>query len=203
MFDRVWELGGTRMNRAEYHADADHVEEGLSGIVWKLERAQFVRELDDSAWDAFVAGDWDRVLEIYESERADVRSVVESEAAQEREFRRLRIVESPPGPYLRWELPSLKIFAECGRPARVLDADDAEDDRSAHPLPELMIYGDRALYHVQYDQDLAPCGALKISDPMVIREAAEAVEELYARAEPLIDYFDREIAPLGPPRYES
>jgi hypothetical protein len=42
-------------------------------------------------------------------------------------------------------------------------------------------------------------GVRRIDDPQVIAEAGREVADLYANAEPLPEYFAREIAPLPPP----
>ncbi|WP_341770571.1 DUF6879 family protein [Actinorugispora endophytica] len=52
------------------------------------------------------------------------------------EFRRSRIVERPPSAYPRWEMHSHKVFAECGRPVRVLDAKGIALYERAEPLPD-------------------------------------------------------------------
>lgn len=203
MFEGVWTAEAVTLTRPEYHADSDAEEERLRGVIWKLEREQFVTEQDDPAWDAYVAGDWDRVLEIFEEDRDALRAAVERETKSGVEFRRLRVIEHPPNSYLRWELPSLRIFAECGRPVRVLDAREIAELERERRFPELMVYGTNALYHVQYDAERAPIGARKITDPKVVGEAAESIATLYARAEPVLDYTKREIDPLGPPRFSG
>jgi hypothetical protein len=45
-------------------------------------------------------------------------------------------------------------------------------------------------------------GARRIDDPQVIAEAGREVAELYTAAEPLLDYFVREIAPLPAPVHQ-
>lgn len=58
--------------------------------------------------------------------------------------------------------------------------------------------GDRVLYEVRYDDTWAACGARRIDDPVVINQARQEIAGLYEQAEPLLDYFAREIAPLPP-----
>jgi hypothetical protein len=50
-----------------------------------------------------------------------------------------------------------------------------------------------------YDAEGTAYGARRIDDPQVIAEAGREVADLYAAAEPVLDYFVREIAPLPAP----
>lgn len=200
MLDRIRQIAGTRLDRKSYH-DHMRVETAqMAGVAWKLERSQFFTEAaDDPAWQAFVSGDWLKSIAILESERPDIQAEAARYERQSTEFRRLRIVERPVSAYVQWELQSLKIFDECGMPIRVLDAGDIRDYERDRPVPELVIVGQQALFDVQYDDRWAACGARRIDDRDVMRQAAADLARLWDKAEPLAEYFSREIAPLPPP----
>lgn len=198
MFDRVRSASGTVLDTPGYYADSDRVVSRARGVIWKLERSQVFSEPNDPAWTAFVDGDWARVIEIFESERGDARAEAASYREGGLELRRLRIVESPPTPYLVWELHSHRIFAECGLSIRVLPAEKVRHLERNAPLPEVMVYGEEALYQVRYDDEWQPAGAKRIDNPELVAGVAAGIAELYEEAEPLLDYFDREIAPLAP-----
>ena len=83
----------------------------------------------------------------------------------------------------------------------MLDARRIADLERKYPLPEMLVCGDHALYHVQYDEQKVPIGARKIDDRQIVGSAAASVAALYAQAEPLTDFVEREITPLGPPKY--
>ncbi|MBB4930006.1 hypothetical protein F4561_000826 [Lipingzhangella halophila] len=201
IFDQIRAAEGIVLDRSTYHADSDREQEKLDdGVIWKLERAQFFNEVGDSAWDAFVAGDWARVMEIFESEREAIRKDVRDNAAQGLEFRRVRIVEDPPTPYLRWESQSHRIFVECGHAIRALDAAEVAPLETTAQLPELMVYGQRVLYQVRYDDQWTPIGAKRVNDASLVDGAATAIAELWERSEPFLDYFERAISGLSVPR---
>src|SRR5262249_34290666 len=84
-----------------------------------------------------------------------------------------------------------------GTPIRVLDAGQARDLEHVAPLPELVV-NEHALYHVSYDQDWRACGARRIDDPEIIRQATQEIAHLWEPAEPFARYFAREIAQLMP-----
>ena len=200
MLDRIRQVPGTRLDRKSYHEHM-RVETGrVNGTVWKLERSQaFMEAPDDPAWAAFTAGEWDKSLEIFESERPDIQGEAEKYARQGSELRRLRIVENPPSAYLQWELQSLRIVDESGMPVRILNADEIRSLEGGGQLPEIVIVGDEVLYEVQYDSQWSACGARRITDRAVIRDTAAEMDGLWAQAEPLSSYFAREISPLPPP----
>lgn len=199
MHDRFASLSGRTLDRPEYHADLAREFAAHSGTLWKLERAQHFSEVGDPAWDAFLAGDWERVLALFELDREPAAQEVAAEAERGAELRRLRLVEHPPSPYLRWEMHSLRVFSESGRHIRVLDAAKAADHETGGPLPELLILGATLLYNVRYTEDMEPIGAVRIDDPAAVHDMEVLVAGLYDRAEPVQEYFAREIAPLGPP----
>ncbi|GAA4891147.1 DUF6879 family protein [Streptomonospora salina] len=200
IFDRIRAADGTVLDRPTFHADSDRAEEKLDGgVIWKLERAQYFNELDDPAWDAFVADDWARALGIFAGERDWIRADVARYSHQGLVFRRLRIVEEPPTPYVQWESHSHRIFVECGHSIRALDAAEVAYLESSAALPELMVYGEQVLYQVRYDETWTPIGAKRVDDAELVANAAEALAGLWKRGEPFRDYFRREIAPLPPP----
>ncbi|WP_046468852.1 DUF6879 family protein [Allosalinactinospora lopnorensis] len=200
IFHRIRQARGRVLDRPTYHADSDQEQARLTGgVIWKLERSQVFNEVGDPAWEAMLAGDWARVMEIFESEREAISQELRDNAEQGLEFRRLRIVESPPTPYLRWESHSHRIFVECGHPIRALDAAEVAHLETVGPLPELMVYGDRVLYQVRYDEAWTPIGAKRVDDPELVSGAVEAIARLWRYGEPFPDYFEREIAGLPAP----
>lgn len=200
MLDQIRQAPGDLLDRPSYH-DRMRVETArMNGTGWKLERSQVFTEVpDDPAWAAFAAGDWFKSIEIFESERPGIQDEAAKYEKQGSEFRRLRIVERPVSAYLQWELQSLRIVDECGMPIRVVDASSIRDLEAKEPLPELVILGDRILFEVRYDKQWKACGAKLITDPGLIKAAADEIAGLWASAEPLSAYFAREIAVLSPP----
>lgn len=188
------------MDRPDYHADVAALRTGndITGDIWKLERSQVFEESGDPAWEAFVADDWNQVLAIFEEERESLREEIRAFERSGLRLRRLRVVEHPPTPYLRWEMHSHRIFVDCGHEIGVLGADRLREWESDNPVPELMVYGDKVIYQIRYNERWEPAGAKRIDDLELARATAALVSDLYAQAEPLADYFDREIAPLAP-----
>jgi hypothetical protein len=198
MLDRVRELPGERLDRASYHALRREETQHLTRPIWKLERSQYFHEPDDDpSWQAFLAGDWAKVAEVFESERSDARAEAEKYARQGSELRRLRIVERPVSRYLLWESQWFKILAEEGTSIRILPVDKVRDLERNGPLPEIVV-DEHALYDVSYDDTWVACGARRIADSNTIRQATEEIARLWELAEPFQRYFAREIAPLLP-----
>jgi uncharacterized protein DUF6879 len=197
MLDLITDVPGPELDLASY---SDAFDEAYKQIVfWKLERQQTFREPGVPSWEAFAAGDWDRALKLNERERDTVRAKVAEDESLGVESRRLRVVEHPVTPYLQWEMQYFRLLAEAGEDLRVIDASSVQYLEADRLLPEIVILGDRVLFEVLYDGEGTAYGARRIDDPQVITEAGREVADLYAAAEPLLDYFAREIAPLPAP----
>lgn len=199
MLDKIPTIPGGVLDHAAYHRDFARQIEGLTGVVWKLERSQVFRELNDPSWQAFAAGDWQRSLRLLEKDRGAVRAEARRNKRQGLSVRRVRVVEYPVSPYLHWELHALRMLAEEGFELSVLRADELSSLESRAQLPEVVVIGKRVLYEVQYLPDWTPCGARSIKEPHIIRTAAAEIADLYRRGEPLLDFFEREVAPLPAP----
>lgn len=202
MLERVYDIPGQVFNRPGYHADRRRTEKEVPGAVWKLERSQVFREPYDPSWQALIEGRWKDALALHEEDREAARSEHSRNHENDVEFRRLRIVEQPVAPYLQWEMYFFRILVQEGFMLRVLDAGRVRDLEQDRPLPELLVHGDQVLYQVRYDEHWTPCGARRIDDPDVVRPAQEEIAQLWAQGEPLLDYFERVIAPLPPPAVE-
>ncbi len=198
MLDRIRDIPGKVLDRPAYHAQRRQESERLTGPIWKLERSQFFHEPDDDpSWQAFVAGDWERVLAAFEGDRPAARAEAKGYAKQGSELRRLRIVERPVSPYLYWECHWFRILAEEGTAIRVLNSEKVRDHEREGPLPELVV-DEHALYHVSYDEEWRAIGARRIDEPQVMRETIDDLARLWAEGQPFLDYFQQEIAPLPP-----
>lgn len=197
MLDLILGMPGPELDLASY---SDAFDEAYKQIVfWKLERRQTFREAGVPSWEAFAVGDWDRALELNERERDAVRAKVAEDKSLGVKSRRLRVVEYPVTPYLQWEMQYFRLLAEAGEDLRVIDASRVRHLEADRLLPEIVVLGDRVLFEVLYDADGTAYGARRIDDPQVIAEAGREVADLYTDAEPLLDYFAREIDPLSAP----
>jgi uncharacterized protein DUF6879 len=197
MLERVRLIRGETLDPAAYSAAFDAAYEKI--VFWKLERRQTFREPGDPSWEAFAAGDWTRSLKLNDAEWESVLAKVDEDADLGVESRRLRIVEKPVTPYLHWEMQYFRLLAKAGEDLRVLPAEAVRAWEGTGPLPEVVVLGHQVLFEVLYDADGTVIGARRIDEPEVIQACIAELAALYAGAEPLLDYFDREIAPLPPP----
>ncbi|MEV8631973.1 DUF6879 family protein [Streptosporangium sp. NPDC051023] len=169
----------------------------IEGVFWKLECRQSFREPRNPSWQALDRGDWDEALRIIDETRDEIRApVLEAPGFP---MRRVRVVQRPYTPYLRWELHFIRLRAEAGEQIRVLDAGDLGAGRDHHSLPELVILGSSVMYEVLYDGGGTLSGARKIVDSGLIESCRHDVEDLFTRGEDLLPFLDREQAALPPP----
>lgn len=199
MLDQIPGIPGDTLGHTAYHKDFARRTADLRGVIWKLERSQYFRELNDPSWQAFVSGDWQRSLDLLEKDREAVRAEAGENRRQGLSIRRVRVVELPMTPYVQWELYALRMLAEEGFELSVLPAAELSALESGGQLPEVVVIGGRVLYQVRYQRDWTPCGAKCIKVPHVIRGAASEIARLFAKGESLLDFFEREVAPLPAP----
>ncbi|MEU5547685.1 DUF6879 family protein [Streptomyces sioyaensis] len=82
---------------------------------------------------------------------------------------------------------------------RVMDARKISDIEVDHLVPEVMILGNEVMHEVAYDEDGNAVGANRIADREVIEQSSAGFDALYRRGEDFIEFFNREIVPLGHP----
>ncbi|WP_141583710.1 DUF6879 family protein [Actinomadura sp. WMMA1423] len=199
MLERIARFEGKLLDHSAYHRDFARQVEDLRGTIWKLERSQVFRELDDPSWLAFSSGDWRRSLELLEEDRKAVRAEADGNRRQGLKIKRVRVVERPLSPYVQWELHALRMLAEEGFELSVLPAEHLSELEDQGQLPEVVVVGSRVLYEVRYQPDWTPCGARRIETPEVIRTAASEIGRLHRKGEPLLRFFEREVARLPAP----
>ncbi|MEU7692169.1 hypothetical protein OHB01_37900 [Microbispora hainanensis] len=192
-FEHVRQAAGEVLPVVEYRTELyDHLRR-MEGVVWKLERAQHFHEPDTPSWVAMMSGDWDRSLSLM----AEMRFA--DDLPPRAELRRLRIVEMPPTPYLQWEIVLLAARTRAGERARALHARSVRRLETRAPLPELLIVDRDLMYEILYDEIGAHVGGRRITDTRVVGDCTRAVAELYAGAEDMVAFHDREVARLPPP----
>lgn len=192
-----------RLSRDAYRLDFRQRRWATEGrSAWKLERQQHFQEPGNESWKAFSRGDWEGALRLIE-QRREALMMLEREAKEHRsEMFRVRVVEEPLTPYLQWELNSLRLRTECGGHIRVVGPEHISGLEEDGPLPELVALGGQTLYKVVYDGQGILDGAVRFVDFEITTRWEQFVQCLYEEGEDLSTYFEREVAPLPPPRPE-
>ncbi|WP_405742265.1 hypothetical protein OG422_10730 [Streptomyces sp. NBC_01525] len=199
MFECFRDGAGETLKRPDYLADFGRFYESDIPFLAKIERGQTFKEHGSTSWDAFAAGDWTGALRLIEAKRDPLAAYFQDCARRGLAFRRLRIVEFPVTPYLQWEMNSFRLRSELGEEIRVLDAREIADLEQDGPLPEIVALGNSVMYAVIYDEELKGAGARRFLDPEQIATTVAEFESLYRKGEEFSEFFEREIAPLGPP----
>jgi len=192
---RLSEADGTVLPVREYQAEFAPELRRAEGVVWKLERAQYFHEPYDASWNAMMAGEWQRALELIH----EMRDSYAREYEGVPEFRRVRVVETPLTPYLQWELHYLAARALVGERCRVVPVDAVRELETVRPVPEVVIISERLAYQVRYDDFGAHIGGRRITEPEVIRPCIPVLRHLWEQGEDVRGYVEREVAPLPPP----
>ncbi|MFI6483016.1 DUF6879 family protein [Nonomuraea sp. NPDC050663] len=187
MLDRIRQAPGEAMNAADYGADFDREFAAHRGIVWKLERLQHFDEGDFPSFTAAMAGDWDRAWELME----EYRPHFAASFPEGIDFRRVRVVEEPWTPYMRWELPWLVARGEAGETCRVVPTGLVAAYEHEQPVPELVLIHSGLLYQVLYDEGALHTGCRRITDPSVVEPTRDVLAALFEQGEDLRSYVER------------
>jgi hypothetical protein len=190
---------GERMELGDYYADFQRNYERASEF-WKLERGQVYAEPSSESWKAFDRGDWEESLRLSEARRGWLTESERRDAVRGMTSRRVRIVALPPSDYLLWELYGLRIRDEAGEKISVLLDREVACLEEDGPLPDLNLMGNGVMYQVIYDGNGVASHALRHADEALVRGCRDFIAALFARAEPISEFFAREIAHLPAPR---
>jgi hypothetical protein len=191
---------GARLNQSQYEEDFGANLWRVDGAdSWKLECMQSYSEIGFPSWEAFMAGDWNTALRLYERERPGIAAFHEKFRRHHSCLYRVRVVAEPVTPYVQWELHCLKLRAECGEKIRVVSPSAISAHEPVGALPELISLCGRVLYHTVYDDREQPDGALRYADPELIAGYENFARGLYEAGEDVESYFRRAIAGLPPP----
>ena len=199
MLEHVRAASGERLKRSDYLACFEELAASGIDVIWKLERQQHFREPYNKSWEAFDRGDWDEALRLTREAAPKI-----TQETQQEPFRaqRLRVVELPLSPYLVWEFQPLKVRAEAGDEIRIVGPDAIAHLERDEELPEIVGLGNTAMFEVIYDSAGTPDGARRIDDPEFILACRREFETLFPQGEPLLTFFEREVAGKRPPAAE-
>jgi hypothetical protein len=190
---------GERLELPAFHDSSDR-DLARAREFWKLERGEEFAEPGNDSWEAFARGDWDESLRLIEDFREGMIRVHQAHAAAGRSTYRIRIVSLPPTPYVQWELHVLRLRDETGGSTRVLLDTAVADLEDEGQLPNIQTMDREVMYQPVYDASgVAECG-VRYTDKALVSRCRDFIADLYARGEPLADFFRREIAPLSAPR---
>ena len=198
--DLLQQAAGVRLDQSQYQKDFDANLWRVDGAdSWKLERMQSYSEAGFPGWEAFMAGDWNTALQLYEKERPGIAAFHEEFRSHRSCLYRVRVVAEPVTPYVQWELHCLKLRVECGEKIRVVNPSAISLHEPVGPLPELISLCGRVLYHTIYDDREQPDGAFRYAGPELIAWYENFARGLYETGEDVESYFRRAIEGLPPP----
>ncbi|MFF7242329.1 DUF6879 family protein [Embleya sp. NPDC008237] len=192
---------GERLDTAGYRHDFRRRDEEIVGRPgWKFERRQHFVEQDSPSWEAFRRGDRREWLRLVGARREHWSSVAREDRQRGSVFHRVRVVEEPLTPYMRWELSALRVQSECGMPIRVVGAEHVGPLEESGLLPEIVSLGGRVLYEVLYTDEGVLDGAVRFVDPALVETWESFIAGLYETGESVAAYVDRCVANLPEPQ---
>ncbi|GAA1015022.1 hypothetical protein Aple_052270 [Acrocarpospora pleiomorpha] len=192
---------GDQLATAEYRRDfAEHFWAISHADFWKLERRQVFQEPGDDSWEAFSRGDWRKALQLLEQRRESLQAYYERIARAGFRTWRVRVVEEPVTPYLRWELRLLRLRHEYGGLVRIVGPDAVRPLEVNGALPEVVTLGLDVMYEVRYDERGVLAGGVRYIDSGLVTRWRALIAKLYAAGEDITSFFDRNHRSLDLPR---
>lgn len=198
--DLLEHADGVRLSQLQYQEDFEANLWQVDGAdSWKLERMQSYTEAGFPSWEAFMSGDWNSALQLYEMDRSGIAAFHEEFRRHHSSLYRIRVVEEPLTPYVQWEMHCLRLRAECGERIRVVSSSAVSSHEAAGALPELISLCGRVLYHTIYGDREQPDGALRYTGPELVAWYEAFAGGLYEVGEDVDLYFRRAVEGLPPP----
>jgi hypothetical protein len=201
MLECVRDEPGESLSTSQAFLDSSNQYWGQINRFDKLERLQHFREPGHKSWEAFDAGDWEKSQYLTERDRSAIAKEFADDTEAGLSSYRVRVVEFPITPYVQWEFHILKARAEYGENTRVVGAELVAPFEDDAVVPELIFMGSAAMYEICYDETGTRSGGRKFTNLELVKGCLAEVQELYNQGEDIHTFFDREIAPLPPPRF--
>ena len=199
MLDTIDTLCGDRLALEPYLNEFDARVESLRNTdIWKVERRQEFHQPESESWMAFRDGRYEESLRILEKNRPAIRNSFVELDEQGCTLERIRVVEKPFTTYLRWELPSLHLRAQCGEDVRVISAEPLDGFERDGQVPEVVTLGDSVAYRILYNARGVLQGGIRFTDPTIAGRCREEIAALHGIGEDLAHYFPREVVETEP-----
>ena len=189
MLERLTEVEGTVLDRDTYLSDFWQRATDLGGLFWKFERRQTFSEPDNPSWTAMERGDDEEAVRLAEASWPAMVEQMTTEPFEEP--RRVRVIEEPFTPYIRWQLFRLTQWARLGEKVRLLPAATIRPLEPAGTLPEVTVIAGQVAYEVLYDERGSLTGARRFTDGDVVEACVNEIEALWEKAEDLAAFTAR------------
>lgn len=153
----------------------------------KIESLQHYREEEDPAYGAFRAGNMERAVEFVKKRIYSQKPMYESAKKKGVKFVRIRIVERPIDPYLRYEFASYRFSSDLGEQILVVEGDSIENHKKPQ-IRDMLIFDDKHLLVHDYDNCGILRGGWECSDGRIVGDYANLAAYLISISTPLADY---------------
>lgn len=197
MRDFLEASSGEKLDLETYRSDfKKHFWAIKENDFWKLERQQTFQEPGDDSWEAFSAGNWKKAVQLLEERRDALQDYYRQIAQAGFRTWRVRVVEEPITPYLRWELRLLRLRHEYGGYVRIVGPDAVQELESEVQIPEIVVLGSSVMYEALYDEHGILAGGTRYTDHTLIESCRKIISGLYAIGEDVDIFSDRKNAML-------
>ncbi|MEC3974869.1 DUF6879 family protein [Amycolatopsis sp. H20-H5] len=163
----------------------------------KLEREQNFQESGNASWEALIAGDYARSIELIEQDRKSLEQQRKPFDDAEVPFYRVRVIQYPLSDYVKWELAHFKLNVEEGETISIVDTARIADIELDTSLKDFVLFDDFLMLSYDYTLDGLPLDTYLVTDTEYLREMSELADELLARAWPFERHPHEPLIPLS------
>lgn len=149
--------------------------------VWIIERHQHPSGRPCAPWETYLHDYWRSALAMITNQGPAIRDSVERTTRAETVVRRLTLVEPDLTPCMQWHLHMLRARARFGEAARIAFTTEIADIEADRPMPDKVVLGTHALYHVQHRPDGALDGAYRFGGKDIVEEHRAHARTLFNR----------------------
>lgn len=153
--------------------------------IFKLERLQAYQEPTNESWHKFVAGNLEDSLRLIPQIRAADAQEDIAFFRRGLHFDRVRAVELPLSPYLKWELEFYKISAQYGETILITDITNADRYGSFWNSRDFLLFDSLAVLVHDYDVDGLLNGGWICRDKSFIDKCSDLAHEFVSASVPL------------------
>lgn len=188
-----------KLSHAEYLSNFWSYFDQPDVTLRKIEAGQVFAEPGNPSWEAFADGDWNRAMQLIASRAEETQEYFHGLADLGKEAKRVRIVAKPYSAYLIWEMHVLRLNQQLGEEIRVVPISVAREQVTPVWIDDFTALSEDVAYRVTYDRYGVNDGAEASYDSQTIQRVLAAFETLFMAGEPMLEFFDREIANLESP----
>jgi len=119
----------------------------------KLETRQTYTEFGNPSYEAFIADDWEKSLDLIEPSRSDDKALYDFVREEQIDFIRCRPVKYPISGYLKWEIENYKLASSRGEKIYFCNYAQVDEVLEINASHDFMVFDSSVAFIHDYDDE--------------------------------------------------